>query len=211
VDEVDEDAKFCGAVNTVILRGGKLCGFNTDMAGLLQALRNAGADYRDRHVLILGAGGAATGIACKAAREGARTVSIHSRRREQAEAVGAIAQKAEGATIIAGSLDPESLETAARSCDLLLNATPLGMTGVKENFPSLAFVEQLPPHALVCDLIYNPPRTKLLEAAEKRGLRTLGGLDMLIHQALLADELFLEQTLDKDILYKVVLDALRPK
>jgi shikimate dehydrogenase len=208
LEEIDEDAQLCGAVNTVTLRGGKLCGFNTDMAGLLQALQSAGSGYRDSHVLILGAGGAATGIACKAAREGAKAITILSRRKEQAEAVGAVAQKAGEAKILAGCLNAAEMETAAGSCDLLLNATPLGMAGVAENFPSLAFVEKLPEHALVCDLIYNPARTTLLEAAEKRGLRTLGGLDMLIHQAVLADELFLGQKLDKNKLYEVVRDAL---
>jgi shikimate dehydrogenase len=210
LDEVDEDARLCGAVNTVVLRDGKLCGFNTDIAGLLLALQSAGSGYRDRRVLILGAGGAATGIACKAAREGAKAITILSRRKEQAEAVGTIAQKAGQAEIIAGVLHPVEIETAAGSCDLLLNATPLGMAGVAENFPSLAFLEKLPDHALVCDLIYNPARTKLLEAAQKRGLCTLNGLDMLIHQALLADELFLGQTLDRNRLYAVVLDALKP-
>jgi shikimate dehydrogenase len=211
LDEVDEDARFCGAVNTVTLRDGKLCGFNTDMAGLLQALQNAGSGYRDRRVLLLGAGGAATGIACKAAREGAKTITILARRKEQAEAVGAIAQKAGGAAILAGILHPAEMETAAGGCDLLLNATPLGMAGVAEDFPSLAFVGRLPDHALVCDLIYNPAQTKLLEAAANRGLRTLGGLDMLIHQALLADELFLGQTLDKHRLYEIVRGALAAK
>jgi shikimate dehydrogenase len=209
LDEVEEEARFCGAVNTVVVRAGRLCGYNTDMEGLLTALQAAGRGYRDRTLLLLGAGGAAGGVALKAAREGARAIVILARRAPQAEALAAEVRTAvPAAPVRAGALSPAAVAAAARAADLLINATPLGMHSAVADFDDLSFIEALPPHALVCDLVYNPPRTRLLRAAEARDLAVQNGLDMLIYQALLADELFLGRTLDKTVLYPVARQAI---
>ncbi|MDR0382318.1 MAG: shikimate dehydrogenase [Oscillospiraceae bacterium] len=204
LDEAEEEARLCGAVNTVVARGGRLCGYNTDMEGLLTALRAAGRGYRGAAVLLLGAGGAAGGVALKAAREGARGIVILARRPQRAEALAAaVRAAAPAAPVRAGALTPETVAAAARTADLLVNATPLGMCSAAADFDDLSFVDALPPRALVCDLVYNPPRTRLLRAAEARGLAVQNGLDMLIYQALLADELFLGRALDKAALYPI--------
>ncbi|MDR2670606.1 MAG: shikimate dehydrogenase [Oscillospiraceae bacterium] len=209
LDEVEEEARLCGAVNTVVVRAGRLCGYNTDMEGLLTALRAAGRGYRDQTLLLLGAGGAAGGVALKAAREGARAIVVLARRAPQAGALAAAVRAAvPAAPVRAGVLSPAAAEAEARAADLLVNATPLGMQSAAADFDDLSFVEALPPHALVCDLVYNPPRTRLLRAAEARGLAVQNGLDMLIYQALLADERFLGRTLDKTALYPVAKRAI---
>ena len=212
LDEVEEEALLCGAVNTVRIRNGKLTGFNTDMSGLLRSIREKGYDYRDSHVVIIGSGGAAAGIALKAAREKAAAVTILARSPAKA---GELRQRVLGivprASLQTGSTDPADMAQVMRGADILINATPQGMSGVAEDFPSLSFLEHLPPAALVCDLIYNPPQTKLLAQAQARGLATLNGLGMLIYQGLLADEIFLDTVLDKAALYPIAHAALTGK
>ena len=84
LDGTDDEARLCGAVNTVLVRDGRLSGFNTDMGGLSEALRYDGRGFRGSRVMILGAGGAARGAAFKAAKEGALSVVILARRRDRA-------------------------------------------------------------------------------------------------------------------------------
>jgi shikimate dehydrogenase len=219
LDEIEGDARLCGAVNTVLAKDGRFIGCNTDTEGLLRALARRGRAYAGSRVVILGAGGAAAGIAMKAARENARGIAILARRADRAEdlrrmalnAVAAPADDAEAAAppeITAAEMNPRNLSAAARTADLLINATPLGMTGTRGDHVSLEFTEALPARALVCDLIYDPPRTSLLRAAEARGLETLGGLDMLVAQALLADEIFLGRALDFAALSEAVYKSL---
>jgi shikimate dehydrogenase len=217
LDEMHEDARLCGAVNTVLAKDGRLVGYNTDPEGLLRALARKGRAYGGRRIVILGAGGAAAGIAMKAARDGARGIAILSRRADRAEelrrmALRSVAAPADGAEaaapeITAAEMTPQTLRAAAAEADLLINATPLGMTGVADDHASLEFTEALPARALVCDLVYDPTQTKLLRAAAARGLETLGGFDMLVAQALLADEIFLGRALDIAALSEIAAKA----
>jgi shikimate dehydrogenase len=202
LDELDEDARLCGAVNTVRNENGRLIGYNTDMEGLRRALKGRGRAYGGARIAILGAGGAAAGIAMKAAREGARAIAVFARRAEQAETLRReiletlSARGMPAPEMFAAEMDPRALRGAAGDADILFNATPLGMAGTDGDHASLEFLKALPAHALVCDLIYDPPQTKLLLEASALGLETLGGLDMLIAQALLADGIFLGRALD---------------
>jgi shikimate dehydrogenase len=217
LDETDEDARLCGAVNTVVNRQGRLIGYNTDTDGLLWALTRRNRAYSGCNTVILGAGGAAAGIAVKAARGGARRIAILARRTEKAEEirraalcaapVGGTGVAATAPKIMIAELRPAELRAAASDADLLINATPLGMSGVKGDHESLDFLKALPAHTLVCDLIYKPSRTSLLREAEALGLDTLNGMDMLISQALLADEHFLGRTLDIAALSEVAMKA----
>lgn len=208
LDEVEETAALCGAVNTVAVQEGRLCGFNTDMEGLHLSLRRAGRGYAGQRVLLLGAGGAARGVALKGALEGAAAVHIAARDIAKADALARHVSAATGRPVESGGFAPDKLAEAAAGCSLLINATPLGMAGVDRDFEDFAFLEQLPPDALVCDLVYNPPQTALLRQAAALGHETLNGLGMLIYQALLAQEIFLGRTLDKETLYSTVNTAL---
>ena len=105
-------------------------------------------------------------------------------------------------------MSPEVMPAAAGAADLVINATPIGMSGVGGNFPSFEFLEALPRRAFVCDLIYNPAETELLRRARELGLAARNGLGMLICQALLADELFLDRRLDKPALYRKIKEML---
>ena len=208
LDETEEEAGLCGSINTVVMRSGRMVGFNTDMDGLLESLRECGGGYRGRRVLIFGAGGAAKGVALKAAREGASEIIILARREERARETAAGVRSIIGCSIRTGEMSPEAMGNAAQNADILINATPLGMHGIGEDFASFEFLSALPSEAVVCDLVYNPAETNLLKRARSMGYSAQNGFGMLIYQALLADELFLDRRLDKKTLYKTVEEEL---
>ncbi|MDR1797768.1 MAG: shikimate dehydrogenase [Clostridiales Family XIII bacterium] len=178
LDELAGDALAAGAVNTAVRDGGKTVGYNTDMEGLLLALRGQGRGYAGSVVCVLGTGGAARGCAKKAALEGARDVRIVGRSREKAEG------------ILPGAYAGPLSEEAVRGADIFVNATPLGMAGYAEDFADTAFLGGLPAHALVYDCVYTPRETTLVRAARARGLSAESGLSMLVWQGLLSEALW---------------------
>lgn len=208
LDEIEHDAALCSAVNTVVHKGGKLYGYNTDMEGLNLSMKRAGHGFASKKVVMLGAGGAAYAIALKAVREKAESVLILARDPQNSGDLARQITQATGTEIRSGRMDPRSLHKAASDCTLMINCTPLGMTGTKRDFEDLSFLSCLPEDALVCDLIYTPARTRFLKHAEALGYPVLNGLGMLIYQAILAQELYLEKTLDKERLYDFVLSEL---
>jgi shikimate dehydrogenase len=163
---VDEEGQQARAVNTLRRRDGAWEGRNTDAAGFMAPL--ASRTLRGRRATGLGAGGAARSVAMALRGAGAR-VSISARRAERAEDVAARA----GASVTPWPPPPGSW-------DLLVNATPIGTS--PENDQSPVASETLD-GGLVYDLVYNPPRTRLLADAAARGCEVIGGLDMLVAQA----------------------------
>lgn len=193
MDELSEDAARCGAVNTVRLREGRWQGFNTDGIGFLRAMEDAEIPVRGRKIAVLGAGGAVQSVALKLASAGAAEITVLARTVEKAEAL----VKMEPGIIRARPFSGAELNRAAADCDLLVNGTPLGMAGVSGNFEDFSFLDALPPGAAVCDLIYSPLKTKLLQNAENMGHRAVNGLGMLIHQAICALELFTDENIER--------------
>lgn len=170
-----------GAMNTIVRQADRgLIGTNTDAAGFLAPI--ADADWSGKHAILIGAGGAARAVifALKQARIGEITIVA----RNGLKASGLLMQAA-----VKGSVLP--MDARMPAADLLINASPLGMTGQ----PLLAVdLDPLPSDALVYDLVYAPLETKLLRAAKNRDLAVVDGLDMLIGQAALAFELFFGAT-----------------
>ncbi len=204
LDELDPVSKKLGAVNTVCIKDGKLYGYNTDCPGYVAALLAAYFDPRDKAVLLLGAGGAAKAVAVGLANAGARVVTVANRTREKAEAVAGLIP-GQGAVT---DWSVSALSDAARQCDLLVNATSLGMAGQGE-FDDLSFLEALPKGALVSDLIYHPAETLFLRRAKALGYQTLNGIPLLVHQAILALEKFTGVRIPPAVAIPVVTDALR--
>jgi shikimate dehydrogenase len=211
LDDVAGDAAAAGAVNTVVKRDGRLMGYNTDMEGLKLALADCGRTYGGATVTVCGTGGAAAGIVCKAALEGAARIYILGRNADKA---AAIAEKARAAApsppgIIYAPCDFGSAETleikeAIHRTDIFINATPLGMSGTGKSSVLPSFADMLPEDAFVYDLVYEPAETELLKAARRRGLAACGGLSMLIRQGILSDELFFGIEPDRSALYEAV-------
>ena len=173
--ERDAVAEATGAVNTLWMESGKLCGANTDAPGFLANLddRSAGWDARPGDAVVLGAGGAASAVAWGLIARGFR-VRLVNRTLARAETLAA--RLGAGTTADDWSAVPRLLADAR----LLVNTTSLGMSGKGDLDLDLA---PLAPDALVTDIVYVPLATPLLAAARARGLATVDGLGMLLHQA----------------------------
>lgn len=201
LDQVGEDAARFGAVNTVCLRQGRLIGHNTDGAGCLAALEEAGLWPAGR-VVVLGAGGAARAMAMKLAASGTERVWVCNRTVGKAERLCSLPN------MTPAGFDPETLAGLCAGADLLVNGTSLGMEGCPDRFRDFSFLDALPSHAGVFDAIYHPPETELLARAKRQGLKVCNGLPMLIHQAIFALEYFLDRPLDHARMGRVVRAAL---
>lgn len=188
VDEVDVEARRIGAVNTIVVgHDGRLLGSNTDGYGFIENIKanpaglNAGAIIASGPAVVLGAGGAARSVVAALDNAGAAEIRIVNRTVEKARVlahdIGGI-HREKGAAMIVLSW-PER-EKALINAALLVNTTALGMTGR----PALEIgLDNLPPDALVTDIVYTPLVTPLLAAAAERGNPVVDGLGMLIHQA----------------------------
>ncbi len=193
LDEMDEGAREAGAVNTVVHREGRLIGYNTDSHGFLQALREA-RNFRceGRRVLVLGAGGAARGVVLALIREGVSDLVIANRTFARGERLASLARE-RGIACRAIEMSWNELALAAVSADLIVNCTTVGMSHGPDAAHSLLLEQQIPPTALVYDLVYNPMETPLLRAAGRAGASTLGGIQMLVHQGAASFELWTGQ------------------
>ncbi len=181
LDEVEELARRIGAVNTIVNREGRLCGYNTDAKGAILALREIGFDPRGRTALILGAGGAARAVGFALLDAGLRKLFIANRTLARAKSL------AEHLSLLSPSVLPipwekGEIKRAVEECDLLVNCTPVGMRFSPEEGRSPLPPSLIPEGILVFDLVYNPPETPLLLSARERGARILGGLPMLVFQ-----------------------------
>lgn len=181
LDEIDDEARALGAVNTVIQADGRLLGTNTDGLGFIESLKEKNVSYAGADVLILGAGGAARAVGLSLARHAGR-VDVAGRTLEKAEALAHDIAKTTASAAY-------TLERAAARLDgyrLIINATPVGMTPNIDAAP--LSLERISDQATCIDLIYRPLETRFMKEARQKGARVLNGLPMLIHQGALAFE-----------------------
>ncbi|WP_322796938.1 shikimate dehydrogenase [Tepidiforma sp.] len=180
LDELGGQAARVGAVNTIVNRDGRLYGFNTDGPGFVAALRHeAHVEPAGRSFLLVGAGGAARGIAFALAEARASRILIWNRSPERAAALAGDVGYPARAVAELPPLD---------GFDCAINCTSLGMRGGHDP-EAIAFpLEGAHPGLLVVDIVYAPAETPLLRRARELGLPTLGGLPMLIYQGALAFE-----------------------
>jgi shikimate dehydrogenase len=179
LQDITDEAREAGAVNTVHCIDGRLLGDNTDGYGFYAPLEELGWSAAGKRVVVLGAGGAARAVVFRLAREGAQ-VFIHNRSVERAaRLVGAVTSAGYNGTSYIKS-DSE-LREALAAADLLVNATRVGMHPDTEASPELPF-ELLSERQMVYDLVYTPIETALLRKARERGCKTVPGVKMLVHQ-----------------------------
>ena len=186
VDRVNPDgvsalARALGAVNTVWLdAAGRLCADNTDVFGFMANFRAHAPDWQaaGKHVVIIGAGGAARAVVAGFAQDGVARITIVNRTFEKAERLTAELAGIGTATLAAAPLP--ALPALLAEADVVVNATSLGMAGQ----PPLGIdLSPLPDDAVVADIVYVPLKTALLQQAEERGLTAVEGLGMLLYQA----------------------------
>jgi shikimate dehydrogenase len=175
-DALTGNARELGAVNTLWREGDRLCGDNTDVAGFIANLDEKGPAWRDqtRRAVVLGAGGAARGVIQGLLAAGVERIAIVNRTLERA--LRLVAEFGGGTEAASWQGLPRLLAEA----DLVVNASSLGMVG-KEAAP--IDLDPAPERAIVADIVYIPLETPLLIAAKRRGLATVDGLGMLLHQA----------------------------
>lgn len=193
LDQVDESAQLIGSVNTIVQKDGCLTGYNTDGLGFLKSLPKT-FSIKNKKLVLLGAGGAATAIVLEAIRQGVAEIHLFVRPESLAkyQAIYSPLSEALSFSIILHDLSSwDQVNAMMVGADLLINATGLGMDGVSLPVPKdFTF----PKGCLVADLAYFPAKTPFLQLAEKQEVQTVNGLGMLFHQAALAFELMTEKT-----------------
>jgi shikimate dehydrogenase len=196
MDEVDDNARAVGAVNTVSVKEGKLHGHNTDGKGFSRAIREEfSVDLRDLRVMVLGAGGAARAIALQCAKENCERLVIAARSFEKAKQLSDGLRSFFAGPRVLGPVprlqavawEEAALRFQIANLDLIVNATPLGLNRADASPISARL---LAPHLMVYDTIYSSERTPLVSAALAAGARGANGLSMLLHQGALAFEIW---------------------
>ncbi len=187
MDDLDTEAQTLGAVNTVVVRDGRLHGTNTDGYGFVKALEEEfSLSLKGHHIMILGAGGVGRALAGKCALEQAAKITVANRTPDKAHSL-ARELAGHGTVCEAVALDAETLARVLPDADLVVNATAVGLQGSNE-------LPIRPEHFVagqcVLDMIYRPPVTPFLEIAQQAGARVANGLSMLLHQGARAFELW---------------------
>ncbi|TEU04860.1 MAG: shikimate dehydrogenase, partial [Dehalococcoidia bacterium] len=232
MDELDDLALEIGAVNTIVNRGGRLIGYNTDAGGFLRALRKEGGfDPAGKRAVLVGAGGVARAAGFALARAGVKSLFITDIIAERAHGLASdlerILARTQGppprscvdAKDVGGvasldfkmhpipeikvlSSDEPLFEKTVLGCDLLVNCTPVGMKHSNTEGKSPLDVGLIPKGALVYDVVYNPLETPLLADAKKAGARTLSGLAMLVYQGAMSFEMWTGKEAPIDIMFE---------
>lgn len=216
VDDMTEVARRVGAVNTVVVDGDQLIGHNTDAPGLKRALREAfSIDLDDLRVMIVGAGGGAgKAAAVQCALDHCDRLVLVNRTVEKAEAlIGELTElmrapeRLEGPAgrLVAIPWEEKALERELANIDLIVNATSVGM---KRTDPEVVPQRLLEPHHLVYDMVYSPPRTRLMAAAEQAGALPANGLGMLLWQGVLAFEFWFDREAPVEAMRRGLQEAL---
>ncbi len=177
-DDVDETAQQIGAVNTVVIEGGRLKGSNTDAFGFIENIRSHAPEFSFAagSVVVLGSGGAAKAVVHGLLEHGAPEIFLVNRTKEKALILAESCLAPDKVSIIDWDERSKILEGAA----MLVNTTSLGMDGQAALSIDLAL---LPRDALVTDIVYAPLHTELLKVAKNNGHKIITGIGMLLHQA----------------------------
>ena len=190
LDELSPAAKAVGAVNTIVNRDGHLLGDNTDVYGILQAIRvGAKMDSVPPVVVVLGAGGAARGIVY-ALTTLPEVKSIRILNRTLANAEELAREFGTTSSVTAFGLEPHAARHALDGCGLLINATNLGRGKLANISPLPDAWNCIPPRIVCIDSNYSPATTRLMEQVVAAGGVAFNGLDMLVHQGARAFELW---------------------
>ena len=189
--EIDDKARLIGAVNTVVNRGGRLYGYNTDFYGMSMLISHACVEIVGKKVVILGTGGTSKTSYAVAKSLGAREVIKVGREKK-------------GDAITYGELYESHTDA-----EVIINTTPVGM--FPSIFSSPIDIDKFPCLCGVIDAVYNPLRTPLVISARERGVKAEGGLYMLVAQAVRASEIFIDKVYGEDTLEAVFSRIVREK
>ncbi len=203
LDDIDEEAKEIGAVNTIVNDVGNLKGYNTDSFGALEALIRNGVNIEKsgKKFLILGAGGAARALTVPLVKMGNEVIIINRTYQRGGELAQMLKKfgKAE-------ALKMDEIGNVIDDVDVLINCTPIGMKGGPEG--SSLPTQLIRKDIIVFDMVYSPKDTSLLKAAKEVGAKVIYGYDMFIYQGAKAFELWTGKSAPKEVMRKIVLGEL---
>lgn len=210
LDQISGTAKAVGAVNTVKRVTDGWVGTNTDVAGFLAPITKLGRSWENTPALVLGSGGAARAVVAGCVELGCPVVHVVGRDpRKMKRFHGEMTTKLNdyGLRVHTWAALSNLLEVAG----LVVNATPMGMSDDPTTPVSEEQMQFLSQEAIAYDLIYTPRPTKFLQIAEARGLMTIDGLDMLLHQGAIALEYWLDRPAPIDVMHTALLEKLAKK
>lgn len=189
LDSIDEESKKIGAVNTIEVSSGRLIGHNTDGRGYVASLSALNIGLADKRVIMIGAGGAAKGIAVTILSSGVTELIIMVRHRDRGQTLAKqLTTLFPDIKISVVGMDAKRRRFQKKNrATLLINCTPLGM---KQDDPSPFPFSWIEADWTVSDLVYRPAETPLLSAAKEVGALTVSGIGMLLHQGALAFEIW---------------------
>ncbi len=191
LDEISDEAKKIGAVNTIVKKEGKLFGFNTDYFGMRALIKSTGLDLENKTVLILGTGGTSKTAVEVSKSLGAKKIVKVSRKKSF------------------GAVTYDEAYEKYSGADVIINTTPVGMFPNADKTP--VDVKKFKNLQGVIDAVYNPLRTNFVLDAESAGAKGRGGLYMLVAQAVYASALFLDKTADESVIDKTYARILKEK
>ncbi len=199
LDRLSESAQLIGAVSCISRGEAGLIGDATDGRAFVEALREI-ADLADKRVLLLGAGGVARAIAAELARHSVAEVRVANRTAARGEALAELLH--DRLSVAAHPLAWATPLAVPDDIDILINATAIGVLDAEARVP--VDPASLRPSLVVADVVFNPPRTWLLDAAERAGCTTLNGLGMLVNQVACDFHIWTGLEPDKAILREAV-------
>ncbi|UCG24263.1 MAG: shikimate dehydrogenase [Chloroflexota bacterium] len=205
LDEVSDDARLMGAVNTVRREGDRLIGENTDGKGFLASLRNdAGMDPAGKRVVVLGAGGAARAITVELALAKAAHIEVVNRSAERGQALVDLLNT--NTETPADFVPWDDIYHIPAGTDVLINATSIGLYPDITARPKVDY-DTINASMVVCDVIPNPPQTPFLDEARARGGRTLDGLGMLVAQGAIGFKMWTGHEPPVEVMHQALAEA----
>lgn len=208
LDDIDDYANIAGCVNTVKVADDKsFFGYNTDIYGFKKAIPET-INLAGKNASILGTGGASRAAVVGLAEKGVKEIDFYTRNiinsRQTLEYV-----RAKFPEINFNVYQIQNIRSL-EATSIVVNATPIGMKGFMADQMPLekTDLDKLNPETLIYDIVYNPVKTVLIQEAQKRGLQTVGGLDMLIYQAERAIEIWTGKSPDTKLMKIAALEAL---
>lgn len=208
LEDIDDYANIAGCVNTVkVMEDKSFYGYNTDIYGFKKAILDS-INLNGKNASILGTGGASRAAVVGLAERGVSEIDFYTRNiinsRQTLEYV-----RAKFPEITFNVYQIQNIRSLEHT-SIVVNATPIGMKGyMADQMPLEQYdLDKLKPETVIYDIVYNPVKTVLIQEAQKRGLRTIGGLDMLIYQAQRAIEIWTGKTPDVQAMKIAALEVL---
>ena len=198
LDDLDDNCKKIGAVNTILNDDGILRGFNTDMDGFLEPLKRKNIEIKNSKILMLGAGGAARAIITGFQKENAKEITIVNRTKSKGDELAGFS-KLIGLNSVSKSI--QDMNSFDSEFDIIVNASSLGLRNEKNIIPSKLFDEQ----TTVYDIVYKPIKTDLINIAKERKSKIIFGYEMLLGQAIRSFEIWLDKQAPYDAMKRSIL------